>query len=603
MPIKLKKTNIQYDIETPDEGYIILGFDENGNLVTKNDQGDYEPIISDVSTGYFDALDVNILTIGSRVSGSINGSYSISQGQSITAAGDTSFAQGNVAVSSGVYSYARGQYVESSGALSYVAGEGYSSGSVVYSRGNNSFVHMSNQTTSEKGSEADFSAILGGINHKIESAAVRSVILGGNTQTATLSDTVYLPKLVLANVGTPTTQTGMIYYDGTNFQGVTSSGAKKLNTTEITITNPGSYKILTSTSTSTTIRGENDLTWNYSTGILTVDGDISCGGSLSVYSNISTALGNITVSSGNITVSSGNITASSGDLTIQNIDAIDIDISVNSSTTSPLLSLVNAGTGDASMVFTSGGDSFSLGIDNSDSYDDFKLYYGSSLSTTQANEIIKIKSTNLNIAIGDVNYVDNSRVTIGAIFNDPTDRWALTVRNDANDAGARGISIICGEDTPSASNSTAIDFKSGNANSVGSIYFDNAGLHFYSVVSDIRRKINVTGTTINGLDILSNLELIDFNYRKAYSVEVTGETGETRYDTIYTDEYYDQTHVGYIAQDAINVYPKLVKYFEEYDNWAISFDELVPVLHKAILEQQEHIETLEQRIYNLENPV
>jgi len=95
MPIKLKKSDIQYGVDTPDTGYMILGFDDYGQLVFKDDTGYYGTIIPTISTGSFGKIITDYLTIGHRAAGSYEGLYSYAQGENMISSGYTSFTQGN----------------------------------------------------------------------------------------------------------------------------------------------------------------------------------------------------------------------------------------------------------------------------------------------------------------------------------------------------------------------------------------------------------------------------------------------------------------------------------------------------------------------------
>jgi len=294
MPIKLKRTNIQYDIDPPENGYVILGFDESGNLVTKNDQGVYEPIINEISTGSFVRLEVNYLTVGNRISGVAEGLYSIGQGLNISASGDTAFAQGSNATASAVYSFARGEFVEATGTLSYVSCQGSSTLNKLTSSGVNSFVHMVS-TGVASGALADYSAILGGRNHNIGTSSTDSailggtsnnvnslvtgtVILGGTNQTATQSNTVYLPRMILKN-SPALTSDGGIYYDGSNFYGY-SGGIKQF---DLSLTSGGANRVSYTTADGNLTSSAN-LTFNGSTmsltGSLTTSGTLTSNGTL-----------------------------------------------------------------------------------------------------------------------------------------------------------------------------------------------------------------------------------------------------------------------------------------------------------------------------------
>ena len=237
MPIKLKKYDIQNKINNPKEGYMILGFDENGVLVFKDSSGGYRTVVDVVSTGYFERLNVNSgLTIGSRLANSYEGLYSIAQGKDIIASGESSLAQGSntEALSNG--STARGEFVVASGLYSYISGKG-SSESGLTSGGINSFVHSYSDNPLFLGTYGDFSVILGGINHNITSNGTNSAIIGGvgveidsqNTVviavsglTNTISDAVYVPRIVLVQGTYDTPPIGTIEFRGGRLQGFAS---------------------------------------------------------------------------------------------------------------------------------------------------------------------------------------------------------------------------------------------------------------------------------------------------------------------------------------------------------------------------------------------
>ena len=66
----------------------------------------------------------------------------------------------------------------------------------------------------------DYGAIIGGRENEIDDAVQRSAVIGGYQQTATLSETVYLPKLKLQPTTEPTGlgagDAGLTYYDSTS---------------------------------------------------------------------------------------------------------------------------------------------------------------------------------------------------------------------------------------------------------------------------------------------------------------------------------------------------------------------------------------------------
>ena len=215
MPIKLKKYDIQNKINTPKEGYIILGFDENGVLVFKDSSGGYRPVVDIISTGYFVELNVDSgLTIGSRLTDSYEGIYSIAQGKDIVTSGESSLAQGSNAEALGSGSTARGEFVVASGLYSYISGKGADINNKLVSSGINSFVHSYSDDPLYLGTYGDYSVILGGMNHNISSNGTNSAIIGGvgveiNTRntvaiavsglTSAIDNAVYMPRLVLVD--------------------------------------------------------------------------------------------------------------------------------------------------------------------------------------------------------------------------------------------------------------------------------------------------------------------------------------------------------------------------------------------------------------------
>jgi hypothetical protein len=231
MPIKLKKSNIQFDVDNPDEGYMVLGFDEQGRLVYKDSNGDYDTIIPTVPTANFVKLNTDYFTIGYRLSGQFEGLYSYAQGESAISSGYTSMTQGKSVISQGDYSLSRGEYTQSIGTYSFSSGKGASNSSKLISGGLNTFVHSF--ATSPSATYGDYSVILGGTNHNIAIGGNNSIILGGNnntistnvnnssiiacdTQTSSVDYTVHVPRLVLVNGTYATPPDGTVFYDGIN---------------------------------------------------------------------------------------------------------------------------------------------------------------------------------------------------------------------------------------------------------------------------------------------------------------------------------------------------------------------------------------------------
>ncbi|MFW6242969.1 MAG: hypothetical protein ACOC2W_02325, partial [bacterium] len=300
MPIKLKKTDILTDLDAPAEGYMILGFDESGTLVSKDSTGVYRSIVPSIDTGTFDNLETTYFTLGNRASTDVNtfGVNSISMGN-INTVGPTSFAQGQSININGSNSHGQGSHLTINGNNSFIGGLGLEGQPTVVS-GNTSFAFFETNDISgqSKGIFSDNSAILGGTNHRIgTSSSYGSIILGGNnsvignsvtnsgiiggdsnsidnnTQNSviiggndnTITDdnivvlasdglnadnpnSVYVPKLILSSNNDTSSPNGTIRWDGSNFQGYKNGwGNLDLETVNLDTTITGTQITITNT--------------------------------------------------------------------------------------------------------------------------------------------------------------------------------------------------------------------------------------------------------------------------------------------------------------------------------------------------------------------
>lgn len=253
MPIKIKKFDIEHDTEIPKPDYLFLGFDENGELVQKDEYGTYKKVVSSISGTTFDSIITPYLTVGgTRVSGYPWGNYTIAQGTSNICVGDTSFVRGRFSQTYGKYSFASGEYVSASGTSSYAWGNGLNPSLMLISNGINSFVHQY-CITDTAGSLSDYSVILGGYDNDIGSGSECSVILGGYNNiipndkdnvvyigrtdftSPTYQNTVYVSKLSLDTsvpdftTGNTIEYNGLIWYDNTGSHNIYAivNGEKK----------------------------------------------------------------------------------------------------------------------------------------------------------------------------------------------------------------------------------------------------------------------------------------------------------------------------------------------------------------------------------------
>jgi hypothetical protein len=160
-----------------------------------------------------------------------------------------------------------------------------------------------------------------------------------------------------------------------------------------------------------------------------------------------------------------------------------------------------------------------------------------------------------------------------------TNGYAANFKNTGLTSTSGGLSVTAGT-TGGTGTNYMIDFYNGGGTYRGSILLTNGALSLYSV-SDARLKENVTETGIDALKILKDLKVVDYNFLDAK----------------------DTRHTGYIAQDALKVLPEMVQYNEKEDVYAISPSTLIPILHKAIQDQQKEIEELKALIISLSSQI
>lgn len=171
------------------------------------------------------------------------------------------------------------------------------------------------------------------------------------------------------------------------------------------------------------------------------------------------------------------------------------------------------------------------------------------------------------------------------VLTDTASAYVAKFFNDGNNANRWGIAIQCGEDTPaSATSATFIEFLEGDGTTTGSITADSSGIVALNS-SDIRRKTDIAPTKIDALSILSKIELIE------YSRVRRNEKGKIVWKG-------DKVPIGFSAQNCQEVFPQMVGTLTD-KSLAVAVDKLVPVLIKAIQEQQVVIRDLQTRLEKL----
>ncbi|MBU0764259.1 MAG: tail fiber domain-containing protein, partial [Bacteroidetes bacterium] len=160
-----------------------------------------------------------------------------------------------------------------------------------------------------------------------------------------------------------------------------------------------------------------------------------------------------------------------------------------------------------------------------------------------------------------------------------TNNYASVFNNEGGTANSYGLKIQAGNTDGSGTNYMIRCFD-GDGDFEGGIALTDGTLELVQN-SDKNLKKNIEKTKINGLDIINQLEVVDYKF-------------------VDCD---NQMHTGYIAQDAKKIYPDLVYEDKETGYYGIALVRLIPVMNKAIqdlsaemqsvkTEQQQQIEML-----------
>ena len=114
----------------------------------------------------------------------------------------------------------------------------------------------------------------------------------------------------------------------------------------------------------------------------------------------------------------------------------------------------------------------------------------------------------------------------------------------------------------------------------------------WATYSDERIKSNIK-TLTSGLDVVRQLNPVSYRQHASIFEENGIEIDQTNYTN----------SVGFLAQELEKVMPEVVHRpeNESTDLWSVTYEKLIPVLTKAIQEQQTMIDQLQSRIDQLEN--
>ena len=159
--------------------------------------------------------------------------------------------------------------------------------------------------------------------------------------------------------------------------------------------------------------------------------------------------------------------------------------------------------------------------------------------------------------------------------------WIARFFNDGNDVNRRGVKIQCGADDMSSGVNYFMGFYDGDGGIEGYIYCLN-GIVQLVQFSDQNIKTDIADTEVDALDIVNNLEVKEFRFKK--------------------DEYAEVLHpAGFIAQNVQKYIPEAVG--GEDGTLMLSQTALIPYLTKAIQQLDEKVDLLTEEVNLLKTQV
>lgn len=245
----------------------------------------------------------------------------------------------------------------------------------------------------------------------------------------------------------------------------------------------------------------------------------------------------------------------------------------------PLLQILNYTHDNISLFFDSFYDGSFKSSDAGSNFcirktgDLFSIQYDSGIAVGSVltwNTAGFIMNTSGNVGIG-VNPAYRLDVVTSSVTN------VASFFNDGNSASYGGIIIQAGTDDGSG---TVLFLQANDGDGTATGYLRSVeGVFALIDVSDARVKENITDTRIDGLDIIKNIPVKAFSYKK--------------------QKLNAANHsAGFIAQDLQQIFPEAVT---EIDGiLGVSKDTLIPVLVKAVQELTEQNNELLKRIEQLE---
>ena len=205
------------------------------------------------------------------------------------------------------------------------------------------------------------------------------------------------------------------------------------------------------------------------------------------------------------------------------------------------------------------------------------LLFGRDANTGTFTESARFDSSG-NLLVGTTSA--NGRLTVTGVDSTGSN-FALNTRNSGNNQ----LLAIRNDGYANFGTQSTAPYNFGVSSSTKAMYMDSSGgLGFNSSIRASKININKAPSS----DWINNLDIVTFNYRKK------------NIDGTYTEEAENELRWGVIAEDAEVVAKDFCSYDSNGSIDGFNYDRLVPVLVKAIQEQQALITTLTDRITALE---